>query len=219
MDSASYITNTQVWQMPIYFQIVRGTTATMSGVMLLPIAVGLIVTVLLSGFVTSTIGYYSPTMILTSIMTPVAAGLLSTLSQYSKIWKVILFQGLLGFGTGIGFQGPQVAVQTVLSKQDAPIGIAIIQFAQGIGPAIFTAAAQSLFLARLAHSADKPDILGPGAFPATNTNSDNRLVDEDMVRSYDRSLTEVFYLPTALYCLSLVGALGMEKRSVKKRPS
>ena len=201
--------------MPLYFQVVRGTSATMSGIMLLPIAVGLIVTVISSGFITSHIGYYTPTMVLTSITTPIAAGLLSTLTQHSGIWKVVFYQALLGSGTGIGFQGPQVAVQTVLSKQDAPIGIAIIQVAQGIGPAIFVAAAQSLFLNRLNHHLRSRDGAGVDTLPTDNTGGGNRPQQQEIRSSYDQALTDVFYLPTALYCLSLIGALGMEPRSVK----
>lgn len=34
---------------------------------------------------------------------------------------------------------------------------------------------------------------------------------------YDRALMRTFYLPLALTCLGLVGVVGMEWRSVKKK--
>jgi len=62
----------------------------MSGIMLLPIVVGLIVSLILSGFLTSTVGYSNPFMILTGVLTPIAAGLLTTLTVNTKFWKVII---------------------------------------------------------------------------------------------------------------------------------
>ena len=74
-------------------------------------------------------------------MTLLGAGLLTTLGKNTKLGYLISYQALLGFGAKIGFQGSQVAVQTILAERDASIGIAIIQFAHGIGPAIFMAVA------------------------------------------------------------------------------
>ena len=72
--------------MPIYFQMVRGYSAFMSGVMVLPTAAGLIASVLLGGYLTSLLGYYSPLMLLTSLVMPPAAGLLTTVDADSRLW-------------------------------------------------------------------------------------------------------------------------------------
>ncbi len=131
--------------MPIYFQAVKGLSASMSGVMVLPAVAGLVLSVFSSGVLTSIWGYYTPFMLATSSITPPAVGLITTLDVDAKVASLIGYQALLGFGVGIGFQGPQVAVQTILSQKDAPVGIAVIQFAQGIGPAVFVTIAQTLF--------------------------------------------------------------------------
>ncbi|KAI1125778.1 MFS general substrate transporter [Nemania abortiva] len=208
------------YYMPLYFQNARGMTATMSGINLLPIVVGLIVSVILSGYLTLIVGYYNPFMLATSILTPIANGLLTTLTQTTQIWKILVFQGLLGIGTGIGFQGPQVAVQTVLSKNDTSVGIGVIQFAQGIGPAIFIAVSQSIFLARfkkelgLAGLTERAgDLIAKGISPSSLSlnDTDRRVVSA----AYAESLTQTFYLPVALSSLTVVGALGMEWRSIK----
>lgn len=194
----------------------------MSGVILLPIVVGLLVSVTLAGSFTSIIGYSNPFMITTSILTPIANGLLTTLNQKSPIWKLIFFQSLLGIGVGVGFQGPQVAVQAVLSRQDTPVGIGIIQFAQGIGPAIFTAVSQSIFLAqfrkgleRAGLTRDKITLASSGAdlLNLSMTEPEKLAVS----RAYARGLTETFYLPVALSCLTTVGALGMDWCSVRSK--
>lgn len=208
-------------QLPIYFQTVKNFSPSLSGVMILPIAGGLILSVSLSGFLTSMLGYYTPFMIMTSIITPPAAGLISTLGIDAKTWRLIIYQAMLGFGAGIGFQGPQVAVQAIFDAKDAPVGIAIIQFAQGIGPAISVAIGQSVFSSGL----------------ATNIRRHAPGVDLDMLRqyglgipkhlsdteyravlvSYDAALTQTYYVSVSLACLSIIGAISTEWRSVKKK--
>jgi MFS family permease len=206
--------------MPLYFQNSRGMTATMSGVTLLPIIIGLIISIILSGYLTSIVGYYNPFMLASSVATPIAHGLLTTLTQATPIWKIIVFQGLLGIGAGIGFQGPQVAVQTVLSNKDTSVGIGIIQFAQGIGPAIFIAVSQSVFSAQFKKQLERSEfteqttnlILQGASLPSLFMDTE----EQDRVSAaYARGLAQTFYLPVALSCLSAIGASGMEWRSVK----
>ena len=194
----------------------------MSGVTLLPIVVGLIVSVTLAGYLTSLVGYSNPFMITTSILTPIATGLLTTLNQTTPIWKVIIFQSLLGIGVGIGFQGPQIAVQAVLSKEDTSLGIAIIQFAQGIGPAIFTGVAQSIFIAQFHKELERADLTRNEVTMVTsgaNTSylSMNEAEKHVVLSAYARSLAETFNLSVALSCLTAVGTLGMEWRSVRPK--
>ncbi|SPO02436.1 uncharacterized protein DNG_05109 [Cephalotrichum gorgonifer] len=143
------------YYMPTYVQTVCGLSATTSGIMVLPTGAGLIVSVALAGFMTSYFGYYNPFMIMTGLLLPTATGLLTTVGTGTRTWRLILFQALLGFGSGIGFQGPQVAAQAVLSDADSQIGIAVMQLAQALGPAVGAAAAQSIFASGLQGSDDR----------------------------------------------------------------
>ncbi|KEZ42291.1 Uncharacterized protein SAPIO_CDS6154 [Scedosporium apiospermum] len=187
--------------MPTFFQIVKGLSAAKSGVMVLPTGAGLILSVPLAGFLTSYFGYYNPFMILNSILSPLAAGLLTTMNPQTNLWRLLVYQALLGFGVGIGFQGPQVAVQTVLNDGDSQIGIAIIQLAQALGPAIFVAAAQTIFTSRLVSR-----LKGFSGCQGLAGLSDQGLTmpegkDGDKceaVLSYSKALAETFYLPVAL---------------------
>jgi hypothetical protein len=208
--------------MPIYFQAVKEVSAATSGVLTIPQVVGLAISVVFSGTATSIVGYYTPFMYITSILTPVAAGLLTTIEINEKLASLIGYQALLGFSAGIGIQAPQVAAQTILSQQDAPMGIAVVQFMQGLGPAIFVSAAQTLFTARLTSD------LGTFA-PSLNSTALETMGLADLKQhvgvenlqgvllGYDNAVTQTFYLPTTLTCLSFLGTLGMEWRSVKEK--
>ncbi|RAL07449.1 MDR family MFS transporter [Aspergillus homomorphus CBS 101889] len=209
------------YYMPTYFQAVRGVSATISGVLCLPIVVGLILSILVGSSLTSAIGYYTPFMIITAVLSPIAAGLLTTLQTEQSLASLICYQALLGVGTGIGFQGPQVAVQTVLPVADAPTGIALIIFAQNFGPAVFVSIAQTIFTGELRTR------LGE-MLPSLGTQSLTQMGFSDIeqhvapadiprvIEGYVRALTTAYFLPVGLACCLMVGALGMEWRSVKK---
>lgn len=205
--------------MPTYFQTVKGLSASMSGVMVLPTAAGLVVSVPLAGYLTTLIGYYSPFMLVNSIMTPPATGLLTTLNAGSNIWTYMFYQTLLGFGTGIGFQGPQVAVQATFSDSDSQIGIAIIQLAQAIGPAICVAASQTIFTSKLhsylAQFASKLDVAELTSHGLTIPEGLSPWEHTVVVSAYSHALNNSFYLPVALSCVTLIGALGVEWKSLK----
>lgn len=108
------------YYMPTYFQTVRGVSASQSGILCLPFIVGLFASILIGGSGTSITGYYAPFMIITSILTPIATGLLTTLHVKQSLVSLIGYQALLGIGAGLGFQGPQSAIQTVLCKLTPP---------------------------------------------------------------------------------------------------
>lgn len=194
----------------------------MSGVMVLPAVAGLVLSVFSSGVLTSLLGYYTPFMLSTSVITPPAIGLMTTLGVNATLASLIGYQALLGFGVGIGFQGPQVAVQTILSRKDAPVGIAVIQFAQGIGPAVFVAAAQTLFTQRLAHNIrhSAPEVDYTSLSHDGLVDLSSYVKPQNLARailSINTAVMQTFYLSVALSCMTVVGALGMEWRSVKRK--
>ena len=212
------------YYMPIYNQAILGYTAQASGLLSLSLVVGMFLSILFAGSLTTALGFYNPFMIASSILAPIAAGLLTTLPLERDVVKIILYQSFLGFACGMGFQAPQVAAQTVLAQKDVPLGIAAIFFAQGIGPAVMIAGAQALFQSRL-----RADVAQTA--PGVNTTTLENLGLTDLkhkfgektlvkaLRGYDEAISQVFYLPLALMCLSLVGSLAMEWRSVKKKTS
>ena len=170
------------------------------------------------------VGYYAPFALLTSVITPVATGLLTTLAVRESLARLICFQALFGFGVAIGFPAPLMAAQTVLSPTDVPIGIACVQFAQYLGPAIFISVAQTIFASRLvadlstyAPGVDAHAIENLGLSDLKRFIGDRNLAGA--LLGYDKAVIQAFYLPLALSCAGIIGSLGMEWRSVKKKRS
>lgn len=110
------------YYMPIFFQAVRGVSPGESGYLMLPILTGFLLALIIQGVGTTTIGYYTPFMVFASVLMPIAAGLLTTWKVDMNIVKILALAAFAGFSTGIGFQGPQSAVQTTLPDSDASTG-------------------------------------------------------------------------------------------------
>ncbi|KAK4941781.1 hypothetical protein LTR10_018385 [Elasticomyces elasticus] len=218
------------YYMAIYLQAIRGYTPLRSALFSLPQVISLCIALVLAGAGTTLVGYYVPFMFICTVLASVGAGLLTTLPVNATLASLICFQALLGFGVGLGIQGPQLAAQTVLTEKEVPIGISLVMFGHGIGPAIMSVAAQAIFQNRL-----EADLSKLGADSGLNITSSAGGVDSmgiadlrqqfggqklaEVLSGLDSAVTQTLYLPVALTCLTLLGAMGMEWRSVKQKTS
>ncbi|GMG12704.1 unnamed protein product [Aspergillus oryzae] len=191
---------------------------------MIPILAGMMLGLLIQGIGTTTFGYYAPFMIFGSVCMPIAAGLMTTYNPHTSLAQIIFYSGLAGFGGGIGFQGPQAAIQTTLSSADLNLGIGVILFGQSMGPAVFIAIAQVIFTNQLSSTLE--DVV-PGLTPAyiaeRGLGDIKNMVPmprwDEVSRSIDRSLTHTWYLSVALGCTTIVGSLLIEWRSVNQKQS
>lgn len=119
-------------------------------------------------------------------------------------------------------QGPQSAAQTVLSSQDSAIGIALVQFANSFGPAVFVSVAQTIFTGRLTADLRKfaPELNATSLSTMGLSDLKDHVGPENIagaLMGYDQAVIQTFYLGVALSCFSCLGAVGMEWRSMKKK--
>ena len=84
---------------------------------------GLVVVSIISGLMITILGYYTPWMILSSLLMATGAVLLSTFKVGTGHAKWIGYQALYGFGTGAGMQQGVIAAQTVCTLDDVPTAI------------------------------------------------------------------------------------------------
>ncbi|MCJ1377428.1 hypothetical protein MMC17_000523, partial [Xylographa soralifera] len=205
---------------PIWFQAIEGTTAVESGIRNLPMILGVVVMSIASGVGITTLGYFTPFIILSSILMAIGAGLLSTFRVDTGSSEWIGYQIIAGFGVGLGIQTPVIAVQTVLRLEDVPVGTSLILFAQTLGGAIFVSVAQNIFTNKLLSgiiatvpSIDPAFVLATGATSLRTAVPSKDLAG--VLLAYNAALDQIFYIAVAMATLSIVGALGMEWKSVK----
>lgn len=78
------------FQLPIWFQAVKNVSATQSGVMNLPLIMGHVISALLAGGLITIVGYYTPFMLISSLLVSLGTGFLTTLDPSSKV-RILYF--------------------------------------------------------------------------------------------------------------------------------
>ncbi|KAJ5305715.1 hypothetical protein PENANT_c041G09073 [Penicillium antarcticum] len=208
------------YYLPIWFQSIKGATALKSGIMNLPMIIGVIIFSILSGGLVTACGYYTPFMIASSIIMAIAAGLLATLETDSNHSKWIGYQAMFGIGIGLGMQQPMIVAQAALKTVDVPSGMAIVMFAQTLGGAIFVSVGQNVFQNQLlqnlkiyAPDQDIARLVSAGATMLRSVVSGSDL--HKVLVAYNAAITQTFYVTVAMSALSLVGPIFVEWISVK----
>ncbi|TKA27786.1 hypothetical protein B0A50_04887 [Salinomyces thailandicus] len=209
-----------VYYLPIWFQAIKGTSAVGSGIRNIPMILSLVVFSIGSGILVTLIGYYTPFVIASSILMAIGAGLLSTFETDTSSGHWIGFQVLFGAGVGFGMQQTLIAVQTVLPKEDIPIGTAVMMFCQTLGGALFISVAQNVFTNRLLANLKEvvPDLSSALVLATGATSLKNNIPQQYLAgvqTAYNDSLMSTFYVATAMAALSIFGAGAFEWKSVK----
>jgi len=209
-----------VYFVPIWFQAIKGVSAEKSGIDTIPLVLGLSVAAICAGILTKKVGYYTPWMYVSIVITPIAAGLITTWDVHTNHPKWIGYQVMYGFGLGLGMQQPSVAAQTVLSKKDVPTGASLIFFAQTLGGAIFSSVANNVFDNKLSQSLSAlPGLKGVKVTQIGATDL-RKLVPKELLptvlNDYNAALRSAFYCGLGVSCACIVGTVLMEWRSVKQ---
>lgn len=208
-----------IYYLPLWFQVVKGASATQSGIYTLPFVLSLVVGSTLSGAFTQKVGYYVPAMIASPSLLATGQGLMSTfrVNESSSHW--IGFQVIAGFGLGLGMQAASLAAQAVLPIPDVPIGIAIMFFAQQLGGGIFTSVGQNLLSTYLVSHLDIPG-LSPEQITSEGATDLVSSVDPKYQLAvktvYNQAISQIFRAAMGVALVAVVAALFMEWRNVKK---
>ena len=209
-----------VYYLPIWFQAIEGASAVKSGIYLLPMVLPIVAASIATGQLVSRIGYYTPFMIFGVCLTAIGAGLLTTLEVNTSKGKWVGFQILYGFGLGSCSQAPNMAAQTVLPREDVSIGASLMFFGQLLFGAIFNSVGQNVLDNQLANRLASIPGITRQVIQNTGATSLLSLVPAGYhsaaLTSYNDSLRVCFQVALIMACLSILGALTMEWRTVRK---
>ena len=213
-----------VFYLPLYFQSIKGASATKSGIDILPLMLSTVISSIVAGGLITWVGYYTPFLIVGSILFSIGVGLITTYSINMPFGKWFGYQILTGAGVGVGFQIPLIAVQTVLPLADVPVGSALVIFFQSLGGALFISVAQTVFqngLIRGTHkftpNLDPLFLLRAGATEIRTVLERAGMLDElpGALKAYMEGLTDSYRVALACTVAAAVAAFFFEWRSVK----
>jgi EmrB/QacA subfamily drug resistance transporter len=135
---------------PLYLQIVKGATPTESGLLMLPMMVGIIGSSIAAGRVISAIGRYKWFPVAGTVTMAVGLALFVTLEVDTPLWQAFLFMLIMGVGLGLSMQPLVLAVQSKLELRDMGAGTSTATFSRSLGGALGVAVLGALMNNRLA---------------------------------------------------------------------
>ncbi|KAH8655978.1 DNA repair protein RAD50 [Tricladium varicosporioides] len=138
-----------LYYIPIYFQAVRGSDATESGIRTIPLILGLTLIQIVTGISLGMLRIFNPFILMGGIVTTIASGLLMTLKPDSPQSVWIGFQALAGIGLGLCFNVYIIIIQNIVKPEDVATATAMLLFFQSLGGALVVSAAQSIFQNKL----------------------------------------------------------------------
>jgi EmrB/QacA subfamily drug resistance transporter len=136
--------------LPLFLQVVHGVSPTISGVYLLPMVLGLLITSIGSGQIIARTGRYKIFPIIGTAVMAVALYLLSTLDETTPTLVMNLYFFLLGFSLGLVIQVLVIAVQNTVSYADLGAATSGATFFRTIGGSFGVSVFGAIFANQLA---------------------------------------------------------------------
>lgn len=136
---------------PEYQQVVRGYSATKSGLLLLPMVAGLMCAMIPSGRLISKIGKYRIFPIVGTAVTAFGLFLFSHITLTTSQWMLSVWMVVLGLGIGTYMQVMTLAVQNSVDRKDMGTATSVVTFFRSMGASFGTAIFGAILTARLSH--------------------------------------------------------------------
>ncbi|PWY88166.1 putative efflux pump antibiotic resistance protein [Aspergillus heteromorphus CBS 117.55] len=207
-----------VYYLPIWLQAIKGFSASKSGLSILPTQLGVVIASLAGGVLVTFVGYYTPFLIISSLMAVAGAGILSSLHPSSSLASILGYQVVLSLGIGLGSQNAMVVPSVVCAPDDVVTAIAMLCFLQMLSSSVALSIGQTVFhnrlvanLHRSAPSVD-PSLVEEGA-----TLLRDRVPSEllpSVLGAYSKAVSQTFYVGVAMCALSLLGSASMQWKRV-----
>jgi hypothetical protein len=134
---------------PLYLQIVKGATPTASGLLMLPMMVGIIFTSIISGQMISRIGRYKWFPVVGTLVMAAGMVMFTRLGADTPLWQTFVPMVIIGIGLGLAMQPLILAVQNALDLRDMGAGTSTATFFRSLGGSFGVAALGAVMTNRL----------------------------------------------------------------------
>jgi EmrB/QacA subfamily drug resistance transporter len=207
--------------LPEYQQVVRGYSATKSGLLMLPLVFGLLIASIGSGRVISKTGKYRMFPIVGTLITAYGIWLLSHVGVATDQWILSIWMFITGLGIGMSLQVTTLAVQNAVHPKDMGTATSTVTFFRSIGSTIGTAILGAVLIARFtAHLS----ILLPGGtsgFSATSGMNLSQIyalppeISARVLEAFTLAFQDVFMTTLPLAMLAFIIALFLKEQPLR----
>ncbi len=140
--------------LPTYLQIVTGVSAIKSGLLLLPLIIGLLATSITTGRLIARTGHYKIYPVVGTAVAGLGLYLLSRLTVGTTHLVSSAYLLVLGLGIGMFMQVMVLIVQNSVARKDLGSATSSVNFARQIGSSVGVALVGALFVHRLTERLD-----------------------------------------------------------------
>jgi EmrB/QacA subfamily drug resistance transporter len=140
---------------PTFLQMSSGTSAAASGLLMLPMMVGVMGTSIASGLLITRTGRYKLFPIAGTIIVGIAMILMTTLTASTPIWLICTYLFLFGVGLGCIMQVVVLVVQNAVPASDLGTATSTNNYFREMGAALGIAVFGTLFTTRLTENLTK----------------------------------------------------------------
>ncbi|MFF4285932.1 MFS transporter [Streptomyces sp. NPDC001633] len=212
-----------------YFQLARGKSPTMSGIMTIPMIGGLFISSTVSGQIITKTGRWKAWLVSGGVLLTAGLGLLSTIRYDTEYWHIAIFMALMGLGIGMMMQNLVLATQNQVAPSDLGSASSVVTFFRSLGGAVGVSALGAVLANRVTHYVkDGLAELGPKAAKAAAHASGNSggIPDLDalpaplrtvMESAYGHGVADVFLYAAPCALLAFLFTLFIKEVALKTR--
>lgn len=216
---------------PQYLQIVQGYTPTESGLLMLPLMVGIMSGSVLSGQLTSRTGRYKIFPVVGTALMSTGMLLFAQVEWDTPIWKSMLFMAVIGLGLGGCMQTLIIAVQNAGPRRDMGVSTAAATFFRQIGGTLGVAVFLSILFSTL--TGNIADAFRSAGMPpaAMNAAGGDIMQDSSFLQQlpieqarpffigFTESINTVFYVGAGVAALAFLVLLFMREIPLADSPA
>lgn len=175
--------------LPTFLQVANGASASNSGLLIVPVMLGLLSASVTAGQIITRTGHYRVFPVIGMAVASLGVFLLSTLDVGSSRWESGLYMFIFGAGIGMVMQIMVLATQNEAPVADLGVATSSITFFRTIGGSVGVSIFGALFTSRLAQ------MLGGGVPQGLTPGAINQLPDDQkahLAGAFADAITTVF---------------------------
>ncbi|MFB7559989.1 MFS transporter [Streptomyces brevispora] len=134
-----------------YFQLARGKSPTMSGVMTIPMITGLFISSTVSGQIITKTGRWKAWLVSGGFLVTAGLGMLGTIRYDTTYWHIGVYMFVMGLGVGMMMQNLVLATQNQVDPSDLGSASSVVTFFRSLGGAIGVSALGAVMANRVTH--------------------------------------------------------------------
>jgi len=202
---------------PTFLQMSSGTSAAVSGLLMLPMMAGLMGTSIASGIAITKTGRYRMFPVVGTIVVGLAMLGMTTLAASTPIWLICVYLFVFGAGLGLIMQVVVLVAQNAVPPQEVGTATSTNNYFREVGASLGVAVFGALFTSRLTDSLT--GVFTDAGVPASQAASSSASIDpsalaklpealqDGIVNAYADSLAPVFWYLLPFIAAALVLAL------------